>query len=106
MTLNANSIQTNLLVTALVAVMVAVLPWADRRICRRLGVNLQGGVSENPRADSLLQARQLLLYAVFCYVILNYVGVASNLIVAVTTTISLIKGKARSVDGDGGKEEE
>ena len=65
MTAFANSLETNLAVTGLVLVMVFLTPWLDRRICRRLGVNLQGGVSENPRADSLLQARQLLLYAVF-----------------------------------------
>ena len=61
---------------------------------------------DNGVALKLSYLVSLLLYAVFCYVILNYVGVASNLIVAVTTTISLIKGKARSGDGDSGKEEE
>lgn len=65
MTLNANSLQTNLLVTALVAVMVVVLPWADRRICRGLGLNLSGGLSANPRADRLLRLRKGLLAAGF-----------------------------------------
>ena len=64
MKLNANSLQTNLLVTALVLMMVFVMPWADRRICRKLGLNLQGGVSRNPRADSLLKLRQGLLYTI------------------------------------------
>jgi VanZ family protein len=62
---NANSLSTNLLVTALVLLMVFVMPWADRRICRRLGLNLQGGVSGNPRADALLRLRQALLYGIF-----------------------------------------
>lgn len=65
MHLNANAMSTNILVTVLVAVLVFVLPWVDRRICARLGVNLHHGVSENPRADSLLRLRQLLLLAVF-----------------------------------------
>ena len=63
MKLNANSLQTNLLVTALVLIMVFVMPWVDRRVCRGLGLNLQGGVSQNPRANSLLKMRQGLLYA-------------------------------------------
>ena len=71
MTLNANSVQTNLLVTVLVALMVVVLPWADRRICSRLGVNLHGGVSRNPRADHLLRLRKGILIAGFAlYLIL------------------------------------
>ena len=58
MNLNANSLKTNLLVTCLVLLMVFVMPWADRRICRKLGLNLQGGVSTHPRADALLRLRQ------------------------------------------------
>ena len=65
MTQFANRLSTNLLVTALVLLMVFVLPWLDRRICRRLKLNLQGGVSENPRADSILQIRRLILWAIF-----------------------------------------
>ena len=76
MTLNANSLQTNLLVTALVALMVAVLPWADRRICRRLGVNLQGGLSSNPRADDLLRLRKGLLTAGFAV----YLGIVAYMV--------------------------
>ena len=63
MTLNANSLTTNLLVTAMVALLVIVLPWADRKICARLGLNLHGGVSTNPRADQLLKIRQGILTA-------------------------------------------
>ena len=56
-----NSPVTNLLVTAVVALLVLVLPWADRKICTRHGLNLHGGVSANPRADLLLSLRQGLL---------------------------------------------
>ncbi|MBR3494663.1 MAG: VanZ family protein [Clostridia bacterium] len=59
--MNANSLSTNLIVTALALVMVFVLPWADRRICRRLGLNLQGGLSSNPRAETLLRVRFTIL---------------------------------------------
>ena len=55
------SLKISLLVTVLVAVMVFLLPWADRRICRRLRLNLEGGLSENPNADRLLRLRQRLL---------------------------------------------
>ena len=62
---------------------------------------------DNGVALKLSYLVSLLLYAVFCYVILNYVGVAGNLIVAITTTISLIRGKAGggSEDGDGEEKE-
>lgn len=56
-----NSLEMNLLVTLLVTVLVFLLPWADRRICRRLRLNLEGGLSENPNADRILRLRQRLL---------------------------------------------
>ena len=65
MTAFANSLTTNLMVTGLMLVMVFLLPWLDRRICRGKGLNLQGGISDNPRADSLLRFRQILLYTMF-----------------------------------------
>ena len=61
MNLDANSLETILLVTALVGLLVIVLPWADRKICGRLGLNLHGGVSTHPRADRLLRIRQGIL---------------------------------------------
>ena len=61
--LDANSPVTNLLVTVMVALLVIVLPWTDRKICGRLGLNLQGGLSRNPRADRLLNIRQGILTA-------------------------------------------
>ncbi len=63
--MNANSLSANLLVTGLVLAMVFALPWADRKACRRLGLNLQGGVSANPRAETLLRLRQALLWTGF-----------------------------------------
>ena len=72
MTLNANNIQTVLIVTFLVAVMVVLLPWADRRICRRLGLNLRGGLSTHPRADHLLMLRKRLLCAGFLLYLLIF----------------------------------
>ena len=65
MKLNANSLQVNLLITGLVLVMVFVLPWVDRFVCRKLGLNLEGGVSPRPDAERLLRLRQCVLYALF-----------------------------------------
>lgn len=59
--MDVNSLQMNLLVTLLVAVLVFLLPWADRRICRKLRLNLEGGLSENPDADRLLRLRKRVL---------------------------------------------
>jgi hypothetical protein len=56
-----NTLEMNLLVTLLVAVLVFLLPWADRKICRRLKLNLEGGLSENPDADRILRIRQRIL---------------------------------------------
>ena len=64
MRLNANSLGTNVMVTALVLLMVFVMPWVDRRVCRRLGLNLQGGISSNPKANALMRLRQGLLYGI------------------------------------------
>ena len=65
MTAFANSLWTGIGVTVLVLLMVFVMPWADRRIGRKLGLDLAGGVSRNPRAESLLKLRRGLLYGIF-----------------------------------------
>ena len=65
MTAFANSLATNLAVTVLVLVMVFLMPWADRRICGRLGLNLQGGVSSHPKAELFLRVRKGILYGLF-----------------------------------------
>ena len=63
--ISANSLPVNIAVTVLVAVMVFVLPRVDRSVCRRLGLNLRGGVSSHPRAAALLRIRRGILYAAF-----------------------------------------
>ena len=70
MTIPVNNPITLLAVTGFVAVFVVLLPFVDRRVCRRLGLNLQHGLSENTNADALLRLRQLVLFAGF----LLYVG--------------------------------
>ena len=65
MTIPVNNPITLLAITAFVAVFIVLLPYIDRRVCRKLGLNLQHGVSENANADNLLKLRQLVLYAVF-----------------------------------------
>lgn len=64
---NANSITVNILVTILVALMVFGLPAADRMICRKFGIRLNGFVSENEQADKLLGIRRLFLYSMFAF---------------------------------------
>lgn len=80
MTAFANNLKTNLVITVLVLVMVFLMPWLDRRICKKLKLNLQGGVSENPNAERLLRNRRLLLYAIFGgYVLaMAYIGFFSR----------------------------
>ena len=65
MTIIVNHPITLLAVTAFVAVFIVLLPFVDRRVCRKLGLNLQHGLSTNANADALLRLRQLVLYAVF-----------------------------------------
>ena len=65
MTIRINSRIFLLAVTGFVAVFIVLLPFIDRRVCRRLGLNLQHGLSQNPNADALLRLRQMVLYAVF-----------------------------------------
>ena len=55
------SLEMNTIITVFVAALVFLLPLADRWICRRLRLNLAGGLSENPDADRLLRLRQRLL---------------------------------------------
>lgn len=52
-------------VTVLMIVMVFVLPWLDRTICKKLGVNLNDGISSNPNAARLLRLRKTLLIVMF-----------------------------------------
>ena len=60
------SLKMNILVTVLTIVMIFVLPWFDRFVCRKLGLSLSDGVSTNPNADKLLHLRKILLIIMFC----------------------------------------
>ncbi len=65
MNLDPNSLSTNIYITVLVAVLVVALPRTDRAVCRRLGLNLEGGLSKNPNTDRLLHLRRLILWSAF-----------------------------------------
>jgi len=68
--MDVNNWLVSLVVAAMVALAVILLPWADRQICRKLKLNLEGGLSENPEADRLLALRRrLLAFIVFLYFI-------------------------------------
>ena len=75
MTIPVNSPITILAVTAFVAVFIVLLPFIDRRVCRRLGLNLQHGLSENANADALLKLRQLVLYVGFLLYVAAFMGI-------------------------------
>ena len=62
---DANSVYTGVFVTVFVTILVFLLPLFDRRICRRLGLNLEGGISANPDAEKLKSLRQTLLCVMF-----------------------------------------
>ena len=69
--MDVNSLAMNVLATLVVAVVVFLLPWSDRRVCRHLRLNLEGGLSENPDADRLLRLRQrLLVFGFLLYLLL------------------------------------
>ncbi len=63
--MSVNNLPMLAAVTFGVAVMVIGIPFVDRRVSRHLGLNLQGGLSRNPRADSLLKLRRGILRFVF-----------------------------------------
>lgn len=65
MTIRINSRTFLLAITAFVAVFIVLLPYIDRRVCKKLGLNLHHGLSENANADALLRLRQVVLYLVF-----------------------------------------
>ena len=68
--IDVNSKPTVIWVTAIVAVMVLMLPWLDRKISSRLGLNLHGGLSRNPDADRLLRVRQgILTFGILVYLV-------------------------------------
>ncbi len=72
MLISVNNAFTVIAVTAFVAVFVVLLPIIDRKICAKLGLNLQHGVSRNQNAEALLKLRQTILYAVFAVYILAF----------------------------------
>lgn len=59
--MNANSMPAVLAVTGIVLILVFLLPRADRRLCRKLGISPAGGVSDHPRAGFWLRVRAILL---------------------------------------------
>ena len=65
MVLFANNTVTVGVVTGFVVAFVVLLPLIDRRVSAKLGLNLHHGISENPKASSLLKLRQLVLFGVF-----------------------------------------
>lgn len=65
MTLSASNMSTNIVVTVLVAVFVVFLPYFDRRICKKLGINIRRSISGNTRESRLLVMRKIILFIIF-----------------------------------------
>lgn len=62
---DTGSLTTCLYITVLVLMLVVMMSAIDTLICRKLGLNLMGGVSENPKADLLMKIRSILVALVF-----------------------------------------
>ena len=55
--------------------------------------NLEYSVSDNEKALKLAFIINMVMYAVFSFAIMNYVGTVSCTVIAVTTAVSLIRAK-------------
>lgn len=58
-------LRTNIMVTVLMLVMVIVMPIVDRLICKKIGIETNDRLSENPNADHYLHIRKILLFVIF-----------------------------------------
>ena len=56
---------------------------------------------DNEKALKLAFVANMLMYSVFSFAIMNYVGGAANIVVAVTTAVSLIRSRKRSEENGG-----
>ena len=65
MIFNPNGFSTFIMVTLLTVIMVVLLPAIDYFVCKKAGLSLSDGVSQNPDADILLRYRKLLLVLMF-----------------------------------------
>ena len=69
----ANNIWINLIIFIMIICFVVLLPLIDKAVCRKLKLNLEHGISENPKANSLLKLRQLVLYIILgIYLLANF----------------------------------
>lgn len=62
---NLTGVSTNIMVTILMFIMVFLMPFVDRKICKYLEIPLDDRASRNPKADSLLHIRKIILIFVF-----------------------------------------
>lgn len=105
MTAIANSLTTNLAVTGLVLALVFLLPWLDRLTCKRLGLNLRGGVSTHPRAEALLRLRQgvlLLMFGLYLAVMAYLVFFSRNATQEYQVHVALFEDLSNAVQTDYG----
>lgn len=69
----ANSAWLNVFIFVMLICFVVLLPIIDKAVCKKLKLNLEHGISENPKAESLLKLRQILLYFILgAYLLINF----------------------------------
>lgn len=60
----ANSWLMNLIILAMIICLVVLLPIIDYSVCKKLKLNLLHGISNNPKSESLLRIRKIILYLI------------------------------------------
>ena len=63
--LSASSLTTNILVTVLVILFVVLIPYIDRRLCRKFNINPDRRLDGNDRESRLLRLRETVFYIIF-----------------------------------------
>lgn len=61
----ANNMVVNVILLSMIICFVVFLPLIDRTVCKKLKLNLEHGISENPNSYRLLRIRQTALYLIF-----------------------------------------
>ena len=65
MLMRTNSLETCIYITVMVFVLVILMPAIDIFVCKKLKLNLMGGMSENKNAKTLLWLRKCLIFLIF-----------------------------------------
>ena len=61
---NANNLWMLGLIFIMLVCLVVFLPLIDTKICKKIGVSLTHGISDNPKATYFLRIRKIVLYCI------------------------------------------